>query len=178
MEAYNPIAYPQIMKMQLKHTLHQKPSKGSTYVPLPESIVHRLGGSGQYSPIENIGWHLSEMSSTVLEKSDLLTKEDKDKAAVKWVAEVEVSIISAIIAAPKEQSRCWTRRQEHEMISVLAKVLAEKMVELAEVARISADAENIFTVTWGGDVMKVALEMFRDSIWRQHSGIRSEYGPG
>ena len=108
---------------------------------------------------------MSAMSSTVLEKSDLLTKEDKDKAAVKWVAEVEVSIMSAILAAPKGQNSSWTRRQEHEMIPVLAKVLAEKMLELAEAARISADAENIFTVTWGGAVMKVALEMFRDPIW-------------
>ena len=48
-EAYNPMAYPQIMKMQLKHTLHQKPSKGSTDVPLPISIGHRLDGGGLYS---------------------------------------------------------------------------------------------------------------------------------
>ena len=67
--------------------------------------------------------------------------------------------------------------QEGEMVAVLAEGIAGKMVELAEVARISADAENIFTVTWGGDLMQVALQMFRDPIWRQQYITRSEYGP-
>ena len=84
--------------------------------------------------------------------------------------------MSAILAAPKKQNSCYTRRQEQEMVSVFAKVFADKMVELAEVARISADAEDICTVTWGGDVMKVAVEMFRDPVWRQHYSTRSEYG--
>ena len=48
-EAYNPMVYPQIMKMQLKHTLHQKPRKGSTDVPLPISIGHQLVGVGKHS---------------------------------------------------------------------------------------------------------------------------------
>ena len=96
---------------------------------------------------------------------------------MKRAAEVEVSIMPAILAAPKAQNKGMTVVQEQEMEAVLAEVIAEKMVELAEVARISADAENIFTVTWGGDVMKVAREMFRDPTWRHEYSTRSEYGP-
>ena len=70
-------------------------------------------------------YHLSEMSSTVLEKNDLLTNEVKDKAAVKWAAEVEISIISAILVAGKSQAKCKTLVQEQEMVSTLAEVIAE-----------------------------------------------------
>ena len=87
---------------------------------------------------------------------------------MKWAAEVEIPIISAILVSGKlDGKRSKTLVQEQEMVSTLAEVIAEQNVELAEVARISADAEHIFTVTWGGDVMKVALDMFRDPTWRQ-----------
>ena len=118
------------------------------------------------------------MSSTVLETNDLLTKDVKDKASVKWAAEVEISIISAILVSGKlDGKRSKTPVQEQEMVAKLAEGIAGKMVELAEVARISADAENIFTVTWGGDLMQVALQMFRDPSWRQQYRARSEYCP-
>ena len=97
---------------------------------------------------------------------------------MKWAAEVEISIISAILVAGMSQAKCKTLVQEQEMVTLLAENIAGTMVELAEVARISADAENIFTVTWGGNVMNVALEMFRDPIWRQQYRTRSEYCPG
>ena len=53
------------------------------------------------------------------------------------------------------------------MIPELADLIAGKMVELAELANIYGEDEKIFTATWGGDLMKLALEKFQDPNWRQ-----------
>ena len=67
--------------------------------------------------------------------------------------------------------------QEQELIPEFAGLIAGKLVELAKVAKINEEDEKIFTVTWGGDLMQVALQMFKEPIWRQQYRTRSEYCP-
>ena len=63
------------------------------------------------------------------------------------------------------------------MIPGFAGLIARKLVELAKVAKINEEDEKIFKVTWGGDLMQVALQMFRDPVWRQQYRFPPEYGP-
>ena len=53
------------------------------------------------------------------------------------------------------------------MIPEFADLIAGKMVELAELAKIYGGDEKIFTAAWGGDLMKLALKKFHDSNWRR-----------
>ena len=174
--SYNP-KLAQLQKMQLKHTWWQKPPKGQIHVPLPPNIGHRLEHKGKHAwpsliaDIDNMGRHLPELGSMVVEKNDSLTKDEKDKAAVKWASELEIAMISA-------QRTNWdTLEQEQELIPEFAGLIAGKLDELAKVAKINEEDEKIFKVTWGGDLMQLALEKFNDEAWRREYAAESNEGP-
>ena len=94
-----PPRYRNIIKMQLKHTWSQKPihqlTKANMFVPLPTSIAHRLDEEGgKYAwpdlmkEVEDVGYHLPKLSSTVVEKNTQLGAAERAKTALKWHSEV------------------------------------------------------------------------------------------
>ena len=73
-----PHTHPCVIKMQLKHTWSQKPEANTILVPVPRSIAHRLESVSKYGwpdlmkEVEDVGHHLPELSSTVVEKNTQL----------------------------------------------------------------------------------------------------------
>ena len=55
----------------------------------------------------------------------------------------------------------------------LAELIAIKLLELAKWADIHGEAENIITASWGGVLMKTALDKFRSPRWRVKHGVES-----
>ena len=167
-----PNQYRHIVKMQLKHTWSVKPQAGSIYVPVPTSIAHRLDSEGGkhawptlMKDVEDVGHHLPELCSTVVEQTAKLTAAEKTKASVKWRAELEIDIMKKIIAAPKlDQEK--QQEQEMDMRNTLAELIATKLVEFAQLAHIYGEGESDIKVSWGGDLMKAALEKFHGTEWR------------
>ena len=88
--------------MQLKHTWSQKPEANTILVPVPTNIAHRLGSDSRYGwpdlmkEVEDVGHHLPELSSTVVEKNTQLGAAERAKTAVKWHSQLEVEMVQKI----------------------------------------------------------------------------------
>ncbi len=65
------------------------------------------------------------------------------------------------------------KEQEADMRVKLAELIATKLLELAKWADIHGEADNIITASWGGDLMKTALQKFRSPRWRVKHGVES-----
>ena len=51
----------------------------------------------------------------------------------------------------------------------LAGYIAGKLIELAKLANIEGEGEEVIAAEWGGSLMKAALEKFRSEEWRSSS---------
>ena len=91
---------------------------------------------------------------------------------MKWRSHLEIKLISEIIAAPNVEP-AKLKEQEADMRVKLAELIATKLLELAKWAYIYGEAENIYTASWGGDLMKTALQNFRCPRWRVEHGVES-----
>ena len=86
-----PHTYRCVIKIQLKHTWSQTPGANTILVPVPKSIAHRIGADGLrtawfdlMNEVEDVGYHLPKLSSTVMEKNTQLGFAERAKTAVKW----------------------------------------------------------------------------------------------
>ena len=55
----------------------------------------------------------------------------------------------------------------------LAEIIATKLLALTKWTDIHGEAENIITASWGGVLMKTALDKFRSPRWRVKHGVGS-----
>ena len=115
---------------------------------------------------------LARIKPAVAEKNPKLTKEQLEREGLKWRSQLEIKLISEIIAAPKVEP-AKLKEQEADMRVKLAELIATKLLELAKWADIYDEAENIITASWGGDLMKTALQNFRSPRWRVEHGVFS-----
>ena len=122
--------------------------------------------------VEEFSHHLPELVSAVAEKNPKLTKEQVEREGLKWRSQLEIKLISEIIAAPNVEP-AKLKEQEADMRVKLAELIATKLLELAKWADIYGEAENIITASWGGDLMKTALQNFRSPRWRVEHGVES-----
>ena len=99
---------------------------------------------------------MPELVSAVAEKNPKLTKEQVEREGLKWRSQLEIALIARIIA-PKVL-RAKVKKQEAVMTVELAELIAIKLLELAKWADIYGEAENIITASWGGVLMKTALQ--------------------
>ena len=124
------------------------------------------------SEVEELGHYLPELTSAVAEKNTKLTKEQLEREGLKWRSQVEIALMANIVAAPKVDA-AKVQEQEAEMRVKLAELIATKLLELAKLADIYGEAENIITASWGGDLMKTALQKFRSPRLRVKHGVES-----
>ena len=69
---------------------------------------------------------LTKLASTVVEKNDL-------KARTKWIAELEINLMSKIFAIPKKGEEGQTvKEQESELCKQCAALIATKILDLAK----------------------------------------------
>ena len=131
MEAYTvvapyPLEFPRIKNACIEGSWKQIPKQG--WCPVPPSISHRLSGDKYGMPdfmsdLEAAMLALSKFASTVVE--DL-------KARTRWIAEVEISLISKVFAVPKSQDGKTVLQQEKELTKQCAALIATKLLDLAE----------------------------------------------
>ena len=127
-----PDKFPNIVKMQIKHTWVHRPSSFDA----PTSIAQRLEGRGStyawpqlMDEIEEVSRCLPNFALTVVEGSKKLNRAEKDKAAVKWHSELEILLIGKIIS----HSINWhVKRGEYKCKRKCAELIAKQLIELKE----------------------------------------------
>ena len=137
MEAYTvvapyPIDFPKIKNACLKWAWKQSPKQG--WCQLPPNIAHRFTKESKYNmqdfmmEVELAMTSLNKWVSTVVETLG----EKKDlKAKTKWIAEVEINIMSKIFAGPTKSSEGETFPQKTtELRKQCAAFIATKLLDL------------------------------------------------
>ena len=124
------------------------------------------------SEVEELGHYLPELTSTVAEKNAHLPEEARAREGMKWRSQVEIELMLKIVAAPKVEP-AKVKEQEADMRDKLAEVIAIKLIELAKLADIRGKGEDIITASWGGDLMKTALNKCRSPEWRDQQNAAS-----
>ena len=104
-----PLEFPRIKNACIKWAWKQIPHRG--WCPVPPSISHRLSGEKYGMPdfmsqLEAAMLALSKFASTVVE--DL-------KARTRRIAEVEINLMSKVIAVPKSEDGKTVLQQEKEL---------------------------------------------------------------
>ena len=160
MEAYAtiapyPIEYPRIKNACLKWAWKQNPNKG--WCQLPPSISHRFVADSKHNMIhfmkqlEATMLHLSKIASTVVE--DL-------KSKVKWIAEVEIGVMSKVFAVPKTEANKSVQEQESELTKQCAEFIAIKLLTLLHSPELRNKALPEFPEQIG--LMKMVAEHMQD----------------
>ena len=95
---------------------------------MPPSVSHRMSGEKYGMPdfmshLEAAMLALSKFASTVLE--DLKTK-------TKWIAEVEINLMTKVLAVPKSEYGKTVKQQEDELSEQCAALIATKLLYAAE----------------------------------------------
>ena len=134
MEVYSivapyPLEFPKIKNACLKWSWRQTPVKG--WCQLPPSIAHRLSTE---SKVSMHGFLLTlELAMTDLSKLVSTVVEDDLKSRTKWIAEVEINLMSKVFTVPKKVEAGKTvKSQEAELCEDCALHLATKLVDLAK----------------------------------------------
>ena len=125
-----PVEFPKIKNACLKWSWRQAPNKG--WCQLPPSIKHRLSAESKYGmndfmlSLELAMADLSKLASTVVEKDQL-------KSRTKWIAEVEINLMSKIFAVPtKGEGGKTVKDQEKELCEQCAAFIAAKILDLSK----------------------------------------------
>ena len=120
---------------------------------MPPSISHRLSEEskiGMYEfmmSVELAMVELSKLASTVVEGKE----RSKFKSRTKWIAEVEIGIMSKIFAVPKRVEEGKTlKEQETELCNQCAFFIASKLLDLLKLGKPGLDRGAL-----GGGVMGI-----------------------
>ena len=95
---------------------------------MPPSISHRLSRESKHGmhdfmlDLEAVMLVLSKFVSTVVE--DL-------KSKTKWIAEVEINLMSKVFAVPKSEDGKTVQQQQDELCEQCAALIATKLLDLA-----------------------------------------------
>ena len=121
-----PLEFPRIKNACIKCAWKQIPHRG--WCPVPPSISHRLSGQKYGMPdfmshLEAAMLALSKFASTVVE--DVKTR-------TRWIAEVEINLMTKVFAVPKSQDGKTDLQQEKELSEQCAELIATKLVDLTE----------------------------------------------
>ena len=94
---------------------------------------------------------------------------------MKWRSQLEIALMSKIVAAPKVDP-AKLQEQEADMRDKLAEAIASKLLAFVKSAGIYGEGEDIVTASWGGALMTRALEKIRCSKWRDEQASASSKG--
>ena len=83
------------------------------------------------------------------EKNTELTEAERAREAMKWRSQLEITLMSRIVAAPKVEP-AKLQEQEADMRDKLAEAVASKLLALVKASGIDGEGENIVTASWGG----------------------------
>ena len=143
MEAYAivasyPVDFPKIKNACLKWSWRQTPTKG--WCQLPPNITHRLGRDSKVGmhdflvTVETAMVGLSKLASTVVEGTVNL------KARTKWIAEVEINLVTEIFVVPRKPEEGKTvKDQENELCEKCAAFIATKLLDLLKLGKPGLD---------------------------------------
>ena len=143
MEAYAivasyPVDFPKIKNACLKWSWRQTPTKG--WCQLPPNITHRFGRDPKYRmhdflvTVETAMVGLSKLVSTVVEETVNL------KARTRWIAEVEINLVTEIFVVPKKPEEGKTvKDQENELCEKCAAFIATKLLDLLKLGKPGLD---------------------------------------
>ena len=129
-----PLLFPKIKNACVKWSWRQPTVKG--WCPMPPSIAHRLQDDRKYGmyelmlSVELAMSTLSDIASTVVDGS---VGTDHERTKSRWIAEVEIGLVSKIFAVPKNEVGQTLETQEEELSEQCADFVATKMLELSKV---------------------------------------------
>ena len=95
---------------------------------MPPSISHRLSGVSKHSMEE----FMKDMEAAMLALSKFVSTVVEDlKSKTKWIAEVEINLMSKVFAVPKSEDGKTVQQQQDELCEQCAAVIATKLLDLA-----------------------------------------------
>ena len=160
MEAYAtiapyPIEYPRIKNACLKWAWKQDPNKG--WCQLPPSISHRFVADSKHNMIH----FMTQLEATMLQLSKIASTVVEDrKSKVKWIAEVEIGVMSKVFAVPKTEAYKSVQEQEVELTKQCAELIATKLLTLLHSPELKNKALPEFPDHIG--LMNMVAEHMRD----------------
>ncbi len=178
MEAYAivapyPVAFPKIKNASLKWSWKQTPNKG--WCQLPPSISHRLSADsklGMYDfmmSVELAMVNMSKLASTVVEGKQHL------KSKTKWIAEVEINLMSKIFAVPKRVEEGKTvQDQEKELCEQCAAFIATKLLDLLKFGKPGLDRGAVRVFPKESQLMKLVGAHLDDSAFGGSASEKKE----
>jgi hypothetical protein len=131
MEAYAvvapyPVQFPRIKNACIKWAWKQTPNKG--WCQLPPSISHRLSGSSKHG----MHYFMVDLEAAMLDLSKFVSTVAEDlKSKTKWIAEVEINLMSKFFAVPKSEDGKTVQMQQDELCEQCAALIATKLLDLA-----------------------------------------------
>ena len=160
MEAYAtiapyPIECPRIKNACLKWAWKQTPNKG--WCQLPPSISHRFVADSKHNMIH----FMTQLEATMLQLSKIASTVVEDrKSKVKWIAEVEIGVMSKVFAVPKTEANKSVQEQEVELTKQCAELIATKLLTLLHSPELKNKALPEFPDHIG--LMNMVAEHMRD----------------
>ena len=167
-----PLTFVKIKIASLKWAWRQKPNKG--WCEAPPSIIHRFRNSSHF------GFTFGFRNTSSSKKTEMLALMEAleiamlwlskhasavadKKLRVQWVAEVEITLMSMIFAAPKfDPNGQTTREQEKALAIACGEFIAGKLVDLVKLASQPLTVEHLKNMTYPqNDIfasVKTALE--------------------
>ena len=131
MEAYAvvapyPVQFPRIKNACIKWAWKQTPNKG--WCQLPPSISHRLSGESKHG----MYYFMVDLEAAMLDLSKFVSTVVEDlKSKTKWIAEVEINLMSKFFAVPKSEDGKTVQEQQDELCEQCAALIATKLLDLA-----------------------------------------------
>lgn len=161
MEAYAtiapyPIEYPRIKNACLKWAWKQTPSKG--WCQLPPNISHRFASASKHNMID----FMMQLEATMLELSKIVSTVVEDrKSKVKWIAEVEINLMTKVFAVPKTEANKSVQEQKTELCKQCAESIATKLVTLWHSPELKNKARPEIPAN-GNELMNMVAEHMQD----------------
>ena len=118
-------AFPRLKNSLLKWTWKQPPIRG--WCPLPPSILHRLDPLSKFKMITAVA-ALEEAMIAASECIQVVAKDEKSR--VKFIAEVDIGLVSKLIAVPRVEQHKTVSEQEAALVETCGCFLAVKLNEL------------------------------------------------
>ena len=174
MEAYGvlapyPVEFPRLKNACLKWAWKQTTNKG--WCQLPPNILHRVSEEGKHNmhnlmlQVESAMLLLSKFASAVVE--DL-------KAKTKWIAELEITLVSKIAAVPKTVAGKTVSDQQEELLKECAEFIAGKLITLRASLSDPTNKNPYAKLAGDSDLMKKVCEHLVDGAFEGEKASSSK----
>ena len=156
MEAYAIIApypteYPTIKNACLKWAWKQTPNKG--WCPLPPSISQRFAAESKFQMVD----FMTQLEASLLQLTKIASTVVEDgRSKVKWIAEVEIGVMTKVFAVPKVDPNKSVHQQETELRQQCAVFIATKWETLWQSPEFKSKTQPEFPVD--NDLLKMVVQ--------------------